>query len=113
MAMNQGAVWIVTLDPVVGREQAKTRPCVIVSRDELNDSLSTVVVAPITSSITSVKFPNVVSVSEADGVAKGSIKLEQVRCVDKSRLKKYVSHVSQDVLVQCKRALAVVFDLDE
>jgi mRNA interferase MazF len=75
-------VWIVRLDPVLGSEIGKTRPAVIVSPDEANDSLRTVLVAPLTSVRRA--WPTRVPLL-FDGV-EGDAALDQMRSVDKQRL---------------------------
>src|SRR5262252_7213407 len=75
-------VWLVQLDPVVGSEIQKTRPCLIVSPDEANEWLRTVIVAPMTSVIRT--YPTRVSVTFQG--KRGQIALDQIRTVDQSRL---------------------------
>jgi mRNA interferase MazF len=80
-------VHIVRLDPVLGAEIGKTRPGVIVSPDEANDALRTVIVAPLTSQ--RLAWPTRVPV-EVNGVA-GDVALDQMRAVDKRRLAQRVA----------------------
>jgi len=75
-------VWIVRLDPVLGAEIGKTRPGVIVSPDEANDALRTVLIAPLTS--VRRKWPTRVPV--AVNKVPGDAALDQMRAVDKTRL---------------------------
>jgi len=77
-------VYLVNLDPTLGSEIAKTRPCVVVSPDEMNDHLVTVLVAPMTQTVKG--WPSRV-VSRFTGV-KGEVALDQLRAVDKGRLVK-------------------------
>ena len=79
--MKRFEVWLVNLDPTVGREINKTRPCVIISPDEMS-ALSTAVVAPLTSK--GFSFPGRVSTQFQD--KQGLILLDQMRAVDKRRL---------------------------
>jgi mRNA interferase MazF len=75
-------VWLVTLDPVEGAEIQKTRPCLIVSPDEMNRHLQTVIIAPMTS--TERTYPTRVSVVFQGKM--GQIALDQLRTVDRQRL---------------------------
>lgn len=80
-------VYFVNLDPTIGSEIKKTRPCVIVSPNEMNKHISTVIVAPITSKLRN--YPTRVS-CKVEG-KHGQIVLDQIRTVDKERLFKKVS----------------------
>ncbi len=78
-------VWLVCLDPVLGSEMNKTRPCVVVSPDELNHGLNTAIVAPLTS-VTGRRYPFRVDTHFED--RPGQVVLDQLRTVDKARLAK-------------------------
>ncbi len=82
--MKRGEVWLATLDPTVGSEIQKTRPVVIVSPDELNGALRTVIVAPMTTGSRPAPFRVAVRFKGKDGL----IVAEQVRAVDRTRLVK-------------------------
>ena len=75
-------VWLVSLDPTRGTEIQKTRPCVVVSPDELNRNLQTVIVAPMTT--VSRDYPTRVAVRFAG--KSGAVVLDQIRTVDRTRL---------------------------
>ena len=75
-------VWLVSLDPTLGSEIRKTRPCVVVSPDELNRNVRTVIIAPMTTASRS--YPTRVRLRFA-GKA-GEIALDQIRAADRSRL---------------------------
>lgn len=75
-------VFLVSLDPSQGSEIKKTRPCVVISPDEMNQHIKTLIVAPITSKVRS--YPTRVLVT-FDG-KEGNIILDQIRTIDKSRL---------------------------
>ena len=85
-------VYWVSLNPTVGSEIQKTRPCVIVSPDDLNYIMATVIVAPFTS--TKKKY-NFRADSDLKSV-KGQIALDQIRAVDKSRLGKKIAVLNKD-----------------
>jgi mRNA interferase MazF len=82
MEIKQYAVHWINLDPTLGSEVSKTRPCVILSPDEMNRYIKTVIIAPLTHTIKS--YPSRV-VCEING-EKGSIMLDQIRTVDKLRI---------------------------
>ena len=88
--MKRGEIWLINLDPTVGSEIRKSRPCVIVSPPELNRYLRTVIVAPMTSKGFAAPFR--VPVTHAG--TKGLIVLDQLRAVDKMRLAKRLGTVS-------------------
>jgi mRNA interferase MazF len=103
--VKRGEIWLVNLDPAVGSEIQKTRPCVVVSPPELNDNLRTVIVAPMTSKGFGAPFR--VPVTHAG--KKGLIVLDQIRTVDKGRLAKRVGAVSAKTLAATLAALQEVF----
>lgn len=87
MMINQYDVCIVDLNPAKGSEMYKVRPCVVLSPDEANKYLNTVIVAPVTSKIHRYKF----RVQIHCGNVSGEIALDQVRSIDKSRITKIVA----------------------
>jgi mRNA interferase MazF len=84
-------VFLVSLDPTVGSEIRKTRPCVIVSPDEMNRYIRTVVVAPMTTK--GAEYPSRISLTFQG--KKGQVILDQVRTVDKARLVKKLGSLSE------------------
>ena len=103
--VKRGEIWLVNLDPTVGSEIQKTRPCVIVSPTELNDNLRTVIVAPMTSK----GFPAPFRVPVSHGGTKGLILLDQLRTVDKARLTKKSGAVTAKTLSATLSTLQEVF----
>ena len=103
--VKRGEIWLVALDPAVGSEIKKSRPCVIVSPPELNEHLRTLIVAPMTSK--SVPAPFRVPVTHA--AKKGLIVLDQIRTVDKIRLVKRVGMVNTKTLSHVLTTLQEVF----
>lgn len=99
--VKRGDIWLVSLDPTIGSEIKKSRPCVVVSPAELHDHLRTVIVAPMTSKGFAAPFR--VPVTHAG--TRGLILLDQVRTVDKLRLGKKLGAVSAKTL---SAALAVL-----
>ena len=101
--VNQFEVYWVNLNPTIGAEMQKVRPCVVVSPRELNKHLDTVIIIPITSSIHGYPYRVACRICGRNG----EIVTDQIRTVDKSRLKSKISTLSsveqfalQDVLRQ-------------
>jgi mRNA interferase MazF len=103
--VKRGEIWLVNLDPAVGSEIKKSRPCVVVSPSELNDHLRTVIVAPMTSK----GFPAPFRIAATHGGTKGLILLDQVRTLDKVRLAQRLGAVSTKTLAAALRTLQDVF----
>lgn len=89
LVVSRFEVFLVNLDPTVGREIQKTRPCVVISPNEMNRYIATVIVAPMTTK--GKPYPTRVS-CEFDGKA-GHIVLDQIRTVDKTRLVKKLGQI--------------------
>jgi len=85
-------IFFVQLDPTKGHEIKKTRPCIVISPDELNSALNTVIIAPLTSTIR--PYPTRVLCTLED--KEGNIVLEQIRTIDKSRLRKKISTLNTE-----------------
>ena len=100
----RGEVWLINLDPTVGREIQKTRPCVVVSPPEINEHLSVMLVAPLTSGSRPAPF----RVATTFGGKAGLMLLDQVRAVDSGRLVKKVGQIDRLTL---SAALAVLRSL--
>lgn len=89
MSAKRFEVYLINLDPTVGSEIKKTRPCIIVSPDEMNRHISTVIIAPLTS--TTRNYPTRID-CQFEG-KKGQIVLDQIRTVDKKRLVKRLGRI--------------------
>jgi mRNA interferase MazF len=98
-------VYLVNLDPTVGREIKKTRPCLIVSPDEMNRHIGTVLIAPMTTKGRS--YPTRVP-CKFQG-KDGQIVLDQIRAVDKVRLVKKLGTISSATRVAALNTLAALF----
>jgi mRNA interferase MazF len=103
--VKRGEIWLVALDPTVGSEIKKSRPCVIVSPPELNQHLRTVILAPMTSKGFAAPF----RVPVTHGGIRGTIVLDQIRTVDKIRLVKRLGTVSAKTLSAVLTTLQEVF----
>ena len=103
--MKRGDVWLVNLDPTVGSEIRKTRPCVVVSPPEMHDFLRTVIVAPMTTKSSVAPF----RIGVTHGGKKGLMLLDQMRAVDKNRLLKRLGAVTAKTLSATLNTLQEVF----
>ena len=103
--MTRGDIWLVNLDPTVGSEIKKARPCVVVSPTELNEHLRTVIVAPMTSKGFAAPFRVPVTLAGTHGL----IVLDQLRAVDTARLVKRLGAVSAKTLSATLVTLQEVF----
>ena len=92
MVVKRFDVFLVNLDPTVGSEIQKTHPCVVISPDEMNRYIATVIIAPMTKK--GKQYPTRVA-CQFQG-KNGQIVLDQIRTVDKKRLVKKLGRVSQD-----------------
>ena len=104
-AVHRGEVWLVTLDPTVGHEIRKTRPCVIVSPDEMNAHLATALVAPLTTG----GFDAPTRVTCTFQGKSGRIVLDQVRAVDQVRLQKRLGALEGETLTLVLAVLGEMF----
>ena len=103
--MKRGDIWLAALDPTLGSEIQKTRPCVVVTPAELNDNLRTVVVAPMTTGSRPAPF----RVPIGFAGKRGLIVLDQIRAVDKKRLVKRLGKVPVRTMADALRTLREVF----
>ncbi|AHW59879.1 mRNA interferase MazF [Draconibacterium orientale] len=95
MEIKQYQIILVNLDPTIGSEIKKTRPCVVISPNEMNKYLRTIVIAPMTSS--SKKYPTRVKVKHDNKI--GWIVLDQIRTIDRQRIIKVFGEL-QDLEIQ-------------
>lgn len=98
MELAQYQIILVNLDPTVGSEIKKTRPCVIISPNEMNRYLQTIVIAPITSS--DKEYPTRVPLKTS--LTKGWIVIDQIRNIDKNRIIKKIDKLSSKEINQVK-----------
>ncbi len=96
--VNQYEIYWVELDPTRGSELKKTRPCVVISPNEMNHNINTVIIAPLTS--TSKNYPTRVKVKFKG--REGWIVIDQIRCIDKSRLIKKAGNIHPDKTAEVK-----------
>ncbi|MDP2856944.1 MAG: type II toxin-antitoxin system PemK/MazF family toxin [Bacillota bacterium] len=115
MIMRRGDVFYADLSPVIGSEQGGIRPVLVVQNDIGNRYSPTVIVSAITSQIDKAKLPTHVELPTAiSGLEKDSvILLEQLRTIDKRRLKEKVSHMDDGLMAMVDAALAISVGLKE
>jgi mRNA interferase MazF len=105
MDLKQYQIVLVNLDPTVGSEMKKTRPCVIISPNEMNKFLQTIIVAPMTSS--SKNYPTRVEIKHDK--KNGWIVLDQIRTVDRQRIIKVLGNLSDKEIRKVKDVLKETF----
>lgn len=112
--MKRGDVYYADLRPVVGSEQGGIRPVLIVQNDIGNKHSPTVICAAITSKMNKAKLPTHIELdSKRYDMDKDSvILLEQLRTIDKKRLKDKVCHLDKEIMDKVNRALMISLDLD-
>jgi mRNA interferase MazF len=104
-APKRDEVWLIALDPTRGSEIQKTRPCVVVSPDEMNRHLRTIIIAPMTSAVR--RYPTRVPI--VHGGKTGEVVLDQLRAVDRSRLLKKIGIATQKTAEAISEVLVEMF----
>ncbi|MGI9953492.1 type II toxin-antitoxin system PemK/MazF family toxin [Moorellaceae bacterium AZ2] len=115
MLVRRGDIFYAQLNPVVGSEQGGTRPVLIIQNDIGNQYSPTTIVAAITSQINKAKLPTHVEISAAQsGLERDSVILtEQIRTIDKSRLRQKVAFLDHEIMEKVNRALEISLGLTE
>ena len=113
MIIKRGDIFYADLRPVVGSEQGGIRPVLIIQNDVGNRHSPTVICAAITSKMNKAKLPTHIELntSECDIVKDSVILLEQLRTIDKRRLKDKVCHLDAEVLQKVNKALSISLEL--
>ena len=101
MVVKQYDIFLINLDSTIGCEIKKSRPCVLISPNEMNDNIKTVIIAPMTSK--SRKYPTRVSLIFQN--KSGYIVLDQIRAVDKSRLTKNIGKLTKSTITKIKSVI--------
>ncbi len=116
MVIKRGDMFYADLSPVVGSEQGGIRPVIIIQNDIGNRHSPTVIAAAITSQTGKNKLPTHIEItSQGSGLKADSIVLtEQIRTIDKSRLKEKIGHINDDIVMnKINNALGVSFGLED
>ena len=105
MDLRQYQIVLVNLDPTIGSEIKKTRPCVIISPNEMNKYLRTIIVAPMTTK--SRKYPTRIEVKHDD--RQGWVVIDQIRTIDKHRIIRVFGKLSQTEIKKLKSVIKETF----
>ena len=105
MDLNQYQIVLVNLDPTIGSEIKKTRPCVIISPDEMNKYLRTIIIAPMTTK--SRKYPTRIEVKHDSKI--GWAVIDQIRTIDKQRIIRVLGRLSQPEIKEFKAIMKETF----
>lgn len=113
--VKRGDIYYADLSPVIGSEQGGIRPVLIIQNDIGNKYSPTVIITAITSQINKAKLPTHVEISSEEyGLNKDSVLLlEQIRTIDKRRLKDKIGHISDELMVRVDQALMVSLGMVE
>lgn len=101
MEVRQYSIVLVNLDTTIGSEIKKTRPCVVISPNEMNKYLNTIVLAPMTTNLK--KYPTRVLVKHNG--KKGMIAIDQIRTVDKARILRVFENLTKTEIEKCKAVI--------
>ena len=112
--MRRGDIYYADLRPVIGSEQGGVRPVLIIQNDVGNKHSPTVICAAITSKMNKAKLPTHIELnaSKYDMVKDSVILLEQLRTIDKQRLKDRVCHLDHDIMTAVNEGLMISLELD-
>ena len=105
MELIQYSIVLVNLDPTIGSEIQKTRPCVVVSPNEMNKYLNTIVISPMTSNLK--QYPTKIPVNHNE--KQGMIAIDQIRTVDKNRIIKVLGKLNKNEIKMTKEVLKETF----
>jgi len=113
MIIKRGEIYYAELNPVIGSEQGGTRPVLVVQNDIGNQFSPTTIIAAITAQISKAKLPTHVEVrAKRCGLERNSVILtEQVRTIDKSRLKEKVAVLDEEIMLQVDKAIEISMGL--
>jgi len=101
LVVEQYSICLVNLEPTIGHEIKKTRPCVIISPDEMNQNISTIIIAPMTTK--SHAYPTRIPLTFQG--KKGWIVLDQIRTIDKRRIIKKLGKISTNKVTEVKNVI--------
>ncbi len=106
--VKRGEVYFADLSPVVGSEQGGVRPVLVIQNDVGNKYSPTIIAAAITSQLSKAKLPTHIELDKIDGLPKNSVVLlEQIRTLDKRRLKEKICDISQIKMAEINQALLI------
>ena len=105
MEVTQYSIVLVNLNPTIGSDIQKTRPCVVISPNEMNNNLRTIVIAPMTTNLK--QYPTRILVNHHK--KKGMIVIDQIRTIDKTRIIKVFEKLSVSEIEKCKAVIKETF----
>lgn len=105
--VEQFDICLITLDPTIGKEIKKTRPCLVISPNEMNRHLKTIIIAPMTSTMRN--YPSRVSLNFQG--KKGQVALDQIRSIDKVRVIKKLGTATPATAQKISKLLITMFSL--
>ena len=105
MELNQYEIVLVNLNPTVGSEINKTRPCVVISPNEMNKYLKTIIVAPMTTA--SKNYPTRIEIKHNDKI--GWVVIDQIRTIDKKRIIKVLGRMTKPEIKELKSVIKETF----
>ncbi len=113
VVVKRGDIYYADLSPVVGSEQGGVRPVLIIQNDIGNKYSPTVIATAITSQINKAKMPTHIELDANEyGLSKDSVVLaEQIRTIDKKRLKEKIGHLDEELMTRVNEALEISFGL--
>ena len=111
--IKKGDIFYATLDPIIGSEQDGKRPVVVVQNNLANKYSPTVIIAPITTVLKKIDLPTHISIKKNNFLKKDSIiVIEQVRVIDKVRLKSFLGRLTELQIQQVDKALIKALSID-
>lgn len=115
VVIKRGDIYYADLSPVIGSEQGGIRPVLVIQNDIGNKYSPTIIVTAITSQINKAKLPTHIEIGGVDyGLAKDSvILLEQLRTIDKKRLREKIGHLDDDLMEKVNEALSISLGLTD
>lgn len=115
MVIRRGDIYYADLSPVIGSEQGGVRPVLVVQNDVGNKYSPTVIAAAITSQINKAKLPTHIEIDALEyGLTKDSVVLlEQVRTIDKKRLREKIGHLDESLMGKVNEAISISFGINQ
>lgn len=101
MVIKQYDIFLISLDPTIGHEIKKVRPCVVISPNEMNNNISTIIIAPMTTR--SHSYPTRIPIKFED--KKGWVVLDQIRALDRKRFVKQLGKLNKDTILKVKKII--------
>ena len=113
MPIKRGDIVVINLDPIIGAEQGKIRPALIIQNNIGNEFSPTTIIAPITSKIFSKQFPTNVQITKQESKLEknSTILLNQIRTVDRSQITKKIDRVNEEIIKKVDLAIKVSLDI--